>query len=183
MSKKRVIFLDRDGTLNQDPGYLSDSKQLTLLPGVTEGLHALREMGYFFVVVSNQSGIGRGLITEQELRAVNNRLLELLGETAKAFLGFKMCIHHPLEQCSCRKPSPELIFQSIREYNVDPHASYMVGDRISDLEAGWNAGLAGSVLVLTGHGHESAQDPRAHKACVVVSGLVGLAEYLRSIKR
>src|SRR4051812_456247 len=107
---KRAVFLDRDGTLNEDPGYLDNAAKLRLLPGVPEALMRLRQAGFLLVVVSNQSGVGRGLIPEGELGRIHSRLNELLPEPRPMISHFKLCLHRPDEGCACRKPKPQLLF-------------------------------------------------------------------------
>ena len=154
-----AIFLDRDGTLNEDPGYLGDPNQVKLLPGTGEALSLLKnELGFKLIVVSNQSGISRGLINKQMVDAVNERLNNLLAEYKTAIDAFYYCPFHPefssKEESNCRKPSPEMIFQAAKDLAIDLSGSYMVGDSVSDMECGVNAGLK-TVLVKTGNGEES----------------------------
>src|SRR6185295_13441269 len=99
-----AVFLDRDGTLNEDPGYLDHPDKLKLLPGVAEALKKLVQRGYILVVVSNQSGVSRGLIREGALKLIHERLKELLGEPYPMIRHFRLCIHRPDENCECRKP-------------------------------------------------------------------------------
>jgi len=154
MSKK-AVFLDRDGTLNDDPGYLSRPEQMVLLPGVGEGLRLLKDAGYFLVVVSNQSGVGRGLIPEGALSKIHQRLQDLLAPFGTRIDHFELCFHRPEQECECRKPKPKLILDTARHFEIDLTQSYMVGDKISDIEAGKNAGCKGSLLVRTGEGRNT----------------------------
>ncbi len=147
---KKAIFLDRDGTLNFDPGYLNDPAQLELLPGVIEGLQSLKSAGYIFVVVSNQSGIERGKITHDQLHRIHEKMDLLLATHGIRIHHYALCFHHPDTNCECRKPKPKLILESAERYSIDLSQSYMVGDKISDVECGQNAELAGSYLVGTG---------------------------------
>jgi D,D-heptose 1,7-bisphosphate phosphatase len=154
-----AVFLDRDGTLNEDPGYLGDPNQVKLLSGTGEALSLLKnELGFKLVVVSNQSGISRGLINKQMVDAVNDRLNNLLAEFNTAIDAFYYCPFHPefssKQESNCRKPSPEMIFQAAKDLAIDLSGSYMVGDSVSDMECGVNAGVK-TVLVKTGNGEES----------------------------
>ena len=148
----QAVFLDRDGTLNEDPGYLRSSLQLRLFEGVPQALKKLKEAGYLLIVVSNQSGVGRGLIQLEELQGIHGRLNELLEPSGAKIDHFELCLHHPDQNCSCRKPKPELILNAASVLSIDLRRSYMVGDKASDISAGKNAGCKGVALVLTGEG-------------------------------
>lgn len=152
---ERAVFLDRDGTLNVDPGYLNDAGKLELLPTVPEALQKLKKSGFKLVVVSNQSGVGRGLITLDQIRAIHERLDVLLGQHGVKIDHYELCFHHPDENCECRKPKPKLIRDAARKLGVDPARSFMIGDKASDVESGRAAGCRASLLVLTGHGTET----------------------------
>jgi len=143
---RRAVFLDRDKTLNEDPGYISHPDKLFLLPGVGEGLRQLHDAGYLLVVISNQSGVGRGYYTEEDLSAVHARLLALLSAQGVLLDGAYYCMHTPADQCACRKPEPGMILQAARELGIDLAQSVMVGDKVSDVEAGRRAGCA-TVLI------------------------------------
>lgn len=152
----KAVFLDRDGTLNFDPGYLNDPEQMRLLPGVGDALAELKDAGYLLVVVSNQSGVGRGLIPAETLPRIHERLDLLLRPWGIKIDHYELCIHHPDDGCDCRKPSPKLIQDAAQALNVDVSRSWMVGDKLSDVGAGNAAGCRGSVLVLTGYGQEAS---------------------------
>ena len=144
---RKAVFLDRDGTLNPDPGYLSDPSQMSLIPGVAEALVLLRQAGYLLVVVSNQSGVARGLIREEDLPKIHQRLEDLLRPWCIKIEHFALCLHHPEEHCACRKPKPKLILDAARALQIDVTQSYMIGDRQTDIEAGVAAGCKQSILV------------------------------------
>jgi D,D-heptose 1,7-bisphosphate phosphatase len=154
-----AVFLDRDGTLNEDPGYLGDPNQVKLLPGTGEALSLLKNvMGFKLIVISNQSGISRGLISREMVDAVNNMINKLLSIYYVSIDAFYYCPFHPdfsaKEEFNCRKPSPEMIFQAVKDLAIDLGGSYLVGDSVSDIECGINAGLK-TILVKTGKGEES----------------------------
>ena len=146
---RRAVFLDRDGVINVDHGYVSSWDQFEFLPGVPAALRQLQSAGYVLVVVSNQSGIGRGLYTESDLAALNRRVYRyLLDDHGVEIAQFYHCPHHPTEalpewrqQCYCRKPAPGMIEQACAELHIDPGNSVMVGDKASDMEAGQSAGV------------------------------------------
>jgi D-glycero-D-manno-heptose 1,7-bisphosphate phosphatase len=132
-----VIFLDRDDTLNEDPGYLNDPVKVKLLPGVVEGLLKLHNAGYHFIVLTNQSGVGRGLITLEQLEAVHRRLLTKLEAQGVPILDLFFCPHIPDDHCNCRKPLPGLLWKALQGYpHIDLEKSWIIGDRYRDLMPG-----------------------------------------------
>jgi D,D-heptose 1,7-bisphosphate phosphatase len=153
-----AVFLDRDGTLNFDPGYIGDPKDLRLLPGAGEALHLLKLNGFKLLVISNQSGISRGLISDEDVRAVNGRLNKLLTEFDAKVDAFYYCPAHPdfssVEECECRKPSTKMVMQAASDFQINLEKSYFIGDSVSDIECARKAGIK-SVLVKTGQGGES----------------------------
>jgi D,D-heptose 1,7-bisphosphate phosphatase len=152
--KRTAVFLDRDGTINYDPGYLGDPEKFEFLPGVTEALKRLQHSGFFIFVVSNQSGIARGFFGEEDLKKIHdNMVLALLSRGVK-LNGIYYCPHHPDDRCSCRKPSPKMVLDAAESYRIDLESSYFIGDRATDIETGRNAGCR-TILVLTGEGKET----------------------------
>lgn len=154
----RAILLDRDGTLIVERNYLCDPDGVELERGVLPALQELSRAGYLLVVVTNQSGIGRGLYGLAEFEAVQARLEELLAAGGVRLAATYHCPHHPtagvgefLRDCPCRKPEPGMLEQAVRELDLDRAASVMVGDNLSDVGAGHAAGMR-TVLVRTGHG-------------------------------
>lgn len=154
LAKRKIVVLDRDGTLNPDPepGYINDPKRLSLFPGVGEALGRLKRAGYSLVLATNQSGVGRGKILPVELEKVHIRLQELLLPFGAQIDFFAMCIHHPETDCACRKPRTDLIRRAAMTLNFDPADAIYVGDRPTDLELAKNCGAKSAVLVRTGHG-------------------------------
>jgi D-glycero-D-manno-heptose 1,7-bisphosphate phosphatase len=159
-----TVFLDRDGTINRDVHHLSDPEQLELLPGAAEGLRQLCEAGCRLIVVSNQSPIGRGWFDEARLLEINARLAEVLAAEGVAIAGWYWCPHTPEEGCSCRKPAPGMFFRACEELGVILDGSWIVGDRLSDMLAGRQAG-ARTILVATGYGQGESELPE-RTACV-----------------
>ena len=137
----KAIFLDRDGTINVDHGYVYKVEELELLPGVIDALKLFKEAGFIFIVITNQSGIGRGYYTLEDANKFNKALSKLLANSNIEITEFYTCPHAPTTICSCRKPSPELINKAIESYNINPSNSYMFGDKKSDIECGENAGV------------------------------------------
>lgn len=141
-----AIFLDRDGTINFDPGYIKNPDDVKILPGVSEGIRKLKvELGFKIVVVSNQAGVSKGLMTIEDVHAVNNRIQELLKKENAKIDAFYFCPFHPdyddEEKSKCRKPSPLMLLKAAEELDIDLTRSFMVGDRAGDVEAGLNAGV------------------------------------------
>jgi len=148
---KRPVFLDRDGTLIVEKRYLSDPDQVTLERTVIEGLMLLHEKGHPLIVVSNQSGVGRGQFTEADAYRVNVRTDELLRRHGIEMLAWYICPHAPDIACSCRKPLPGMPFAASQEWGVHLPGSYVIGDKRVDLELADAIGGIG-ILVTTGHG-------------------------------
>lgn len=146
MTQNRAVFLDRDGTLNFDPGYLGDHDKVEILPGVKDGLVYLkRVLNFKLFVVSNQSGIARGLISEEQVRSVNNKISELLSDTEPLLDEIFYCKHHPDfskgELCDCRKPKPGMIFKAFDKYSLDLFNSFIIGDSATDILSGLATGM------------------------------------------
>ena len=144
--KTPAVFFDRDGTINIDPGYLGDPGLVQLFPDVPQSIANLRnKFGFKIVVVSNQSGISRGLISYEDVVIVNDKINELLESENALIDAFYFCPYHPkfspIEKCSCRKPSPDMIITAAEELSIDLTRSYMVGDKASDILSGDNAGI------------------------------------------
>jgi histidinol-phosphate phosphatase family protein len=137
---KRALFLDRDGTVIEDRGYMHDPALVQLLPDAAETLRAMARDGWALIVVSNQSGVARGLITPQEMDAVQKRFLDVMSGANVEITASYVCVHRPDDGCHCRKPSPFHVEQAAREYGLDLKQSWMIGDRRSDILCGKNAG-------------------------------------------
>jgi D-glycero-D-manno-heptose 1,7-bisphosphate phosphatase len=147
------LFLDRDGTINVEKDFIGDPDDLELIPGSATAIREARNLGLKVIVVSNQSGIARGLMTEVDVKNVNGRLMELLQREGAAVDAIYYCPHYSSEDdgCTCRKPNTGMFERAKIEHNVDFKRSIMVGDRLTDIEAGKRIGAA-TVLVLTGYG-------------------------------
>jgi D,D-heptose 1,7-bisphosphate phosphatase len=151
LARRRAIFLDRDGTVTIDTGYPSDPDEVELLPGAADGLRTLRDRGWALVLVSNQSGVGRGMITPEQAQAVHDRLMVALRASGVELDGAYYCPHAPDDACECRKPRSGLLRRAAAELRLDLAGSVMVGDRQSDIEAGKEAGCT-TVLLGPGEG-------------------------------
>ncbi len=139
---RKAVFFDRDDTLNQDPGYLHEPRDLRLKPHAGRALAMLREQGFLIIVISNQSGVGRGLFGVDAVEAVNAELSRMLDEYGAAPDAFYYCTHRPEDNCTCRKPATGLLREVSEDYEIDMRHSFMVGDKESDVEFGINAGLS-----------------------------------------
>ena len=136
----RAVFLDRDGVIVEDRGYMRDPDDVHLLPGAAPALRQLAADGWKLIVVSNQSGVGRGLITSEEMSAVQAHFLNLLRAEGVEITASYICPHAPEEGCPCRKPSPFSLHKAAGEYELDLAQSWMIGDREGDILAGQSAG-------------------------------------------
>ena len=178
---KKAVFLDRDGTLLVERGGPPiDPADVALLPGAVAGLRTLRDAGFLLVVVTNQSGLARGLYDEATYRAVTARMTELLAAGGVTLEGVLHCPHHPewSGPCDCRKPAPGLILTAVEQFGIDGKRSWVVGDAARDLEAGLAAGCR-VILVRTGKGEsqrEAAANLRPRPA--VVADLVAAARQI-----
>lgn len=159
--RRPAVFVDRDGTIIRERDYLSDPDGVELLPGAVAGLRAFAEAGYAVVIVTNQSGIGRGYFGEDEYAAVQRRVVERLAAAGVEVVASYHCPHHPEHTgpCECRKPAPGLFLRAIREHELDAAASVWIGDRVRDVVPARDLG-GRAVLVRTGYGRkESAEAP------------------------
>jgi D-glycero-D-manno-heptose 1,7-bisphosphate phosphatase len=157
---KRAAFLDRDGTINVDMGYLNDVKKLRLYSNSAKAIKLLIKKGFKIIVVTNQSGIGRGLVRKSELRNINRRLKEMLAKKGVKIDAFYICIHHPDENCKCRKPKTRLLKKAAKDFGLDLSRCYVVGDKLSDVELGRNAGLKEAILLRTGFGRRHIREAK-----------------------
>jgi len=154
-----AAFLDKDGTLIHDVPYNVDPNRIELMPGAAEGASRLVEAGYAIIVVSNQSGVSRGLFAEAAIADVERRIRELLAGYGVPLAGFYYCTHHPQGRvarysipCNCRKPKPGMILRAARELSLDLSRSWLIGDILDDVEAGHRAGCQ---TVFLDNGHET----------------------------
>ena len=171
-----AVFLDRDGTILVEKNYLADPDEVELIPGAAEAMRRLQDAGYALVVVTNQSGIARGLYGEPEYRRVDERMRELLQRHGVLVDASYHCPHHPEHtgECDCRKPAPGLFLRAIDELSLDPARAWLIGDRLRDVEAARGLG-ARPLLVETGYGADEAAAARA-TGVAVAPDLAGAAD-------
>ena len=146
-----AVFLDRDGTLNEEMGYINHLSRFKLLPQAIPAIRRLNEAGVKVVLVTNQSGAARGYFPPSLVEEIHAHLKQVLAGGGAHLDGIYACLHGPADGCACRKPWPALLEQAARELDLDLSRSYLVGDRYKDIDTAANAGLKG-ILVLTGYG-------------------------------
>lgn len=163
--KNRAVFLDRDGTINIEKDYLHRIEEFEFIPRAPEAIRLLKDAGFLVIVVSNQSGVGRGYFDEQAVKDLHHHIQSELACYGTSIDAFYFCPHHPEKglgsykvTCGCRKGSPGMFLQAAREHDIDLQRSFMVGDKLADIEAGERAGCK-SILVLTGYGELTALNP------------------------
>lgn len=164
LQKRRAVFLDRDGTINVEKNYLHKIEDFEFNPGALEAIKRLKEAGFLVIVVSNQAGIARGYFDEQAVEKLHQHIQSELVGYGTSIDAFYFCPHHPTEGfgaykvvCDCRKGAPGMLLQAAEEHNIDLQQSFMVGDKLADIEAGQRAGCL-PVLVLTGYGESVASE-------------------------
>ncbi|AAP96438.1 D-glycero-beta-D-manno-heptose-1,7-bisphosphate 7-phosphatase [[Haemophilus] ducreyi] len=179
---KKAVFLDRDGTLNIDHGYVHQIDDFQFIEGVGKALKQLQDKGYLLVLVTNQSGIARGYFSEQQFQQLTEWMDWSLDEDYGVVLdGIYYCPHYPegqgeyQQKCDCRKPKAGMFQQAIKDLNIDPAQSYMVGDKLEDLLAAETAGVKTKVLVRTGKAITAEGEK---KADLVLNSLVDLVPYV-----
>ncbi|MFH1590428.1 MAG: HAD family hydrolase [archaeon] len=159
----RAVFLDRDGVINEDHGYIHKVEDLEILPGVIDGLKLLQHMGFVLIIVTNQSGIGRGFYTKEQYDLFHTELLKRLGKEGIQIDKTYMCPHQPTDGCDCRKPSPKHAEDAEQEFGISLADSYIIGDHASDIGFGRNSGMT-TVHILTGHGKKHGDIEADHQS-------------------
>ena len=175
----RAVFLDRDGTLIAEKNYLCRPEDVSVFPGAGAALKRLQDAGFKLFIVSNQSGVGRGYFTLADVDRVNAQLCDLLARDGVRFEKIYIAPEAPEQPSRGRKPSPQFLFDARDEFHLDLAWSYMVGDKLIDLECGWNAGVKKSVLVRTGYGAGVERESGDQvKTAVVMDDLTAMAEWV-----
>jgi D-glycero-D-manno-heptose 1,7-bisphosphate phosphatase len=175
----RAVFLDRDGTVIEEKDFLRRPEEVQLYPCTAAALRRLQAAGFKLFIVSNQSGVGRGYFTLSDVQKVNDRLLSDLALEGVRIENIYIAPEAPDMPSRGRKPSPQFLFDARDEFDLDLSHSYMIGDRPSDLECGWNAGVRKSIMVRTGYGAgvETASAGKLGRA-VIVDDLSGAADWI-----
>ena len=160
MTPKRAVFLDRDGTINEEREYLHRVEDFAFIPGAAEAIGRLKDAGFCVVVVTNQSGIGRGYYDEAALCVLHSHLDRELDRFGAAIDAYYFCPHHPehgvgdyRQECACRKPMPGMLVKAAADLGIDLRRSYIIGDKLADVAAGLAAGCR-PILVRTGYGRD-----------------------------
>jgi D-glycero-D-manno-heptose 1,7-bisphosphate phosphatase len=182
---KRAVFLDRDGTLIEDKDYLHRPEEVVIYPGAGRALKTLADAGFALFVVTNQSGVGRGYFTLADVEKVHHHLVREFAREGVCFHRFYVAPEAPGQPSRGRKPSPQFLFDARDEFGIELSESYMIGDKLIDLECGWNAGLKQCLLVRTGYGAEVEQtDSGKLKPAKVVDDLGAATRWiLESMER
>jgi D-glycero-D-manno-heptose 1,7-bisphosphate phosphatase len=177
LNLSRAVFLDRDGTLIEEREYLSRPADVAPFPSAANALKSLQNAGFKLIIISNQSGVGRGYFTLDDLSRVNERLISLFAGCGVRFDKIYFAPEAPDQPSRGRKPSPQFLFDARDEFGLDLSASFMIGDKWTDLECGWNAGVKKSILVRTGYGKKVALENAARlEAAIVVDDLAAAAK-------
>ena len=179
MEMNRAVFLDRDGTIVAEKNYLHRPEDVVVFPGAGAALKRLADAGFMLIIVSNQSGVGRGYFTLSDVDRVNEHLARELATAGVRFAKIYIAPEAPDKPSRGRKPSPQFLFDARKEFNLNLAESFMVGDKLIDLECGWNAGVKQSILVRTGYGTEVERSAAGKFAsAVIVDDLVGVADWV-----
>jgi D-glycero-D-manno-heptose 1,7-bisphosphate phosphatase len=169
----QAVFLDRDGVVNQNRAdYVKDWSEVEFLPGAFDALRRLARTDFAIVLITNQSAVGRGIISQEEAWDINRRVVETIRAQGGRIDGAYLCPHRPDENCECRKPRPGMLLQAADELGLDLGRSYFIGDAVTDMQAAEAAGVEG-ILVLTGRGEEQVREayPDGPPPWLVVAGL------------
>ena len=148
---KKIIFLDRDGVINYEVGYLYEISKFKFIEGVFETLDYLRKLDYEFIIITNQSGIAKGKYSVADYHRLEKWIMKQFLKKNIKILNIYFCPHNPEDNCKCRKPKPGLILNAFETYTIDKENSWMVGDKETDIECAQNAGITNTVLVRSGH--------------------------------
>lgn len=181
--KTPAVFLDRDGALIEERHYLHRVEEVAIFPAAFDALRRLAQAGCALFIVTNQSGVGRGYFTMADVERVHSHLAAEFERHGIAFRNFYVAPEAPDQPSRGRKPSPQFLFDARDEFGIDLASSYMIGDKLIDLECGWNAGVRASILVRTGYGLETERKQAASLArAVVVDDLLSAADYILNQK-
>jgi D-glycero-D-manno-heptose 1,7-bisphosphate phosphatase len=176
---KRAVFLDRDGTIIEEKEYLSDPAKVVIFPGAAEALRRLQDAGFLLVIVTNQSGIGRGYYTLADMHRVNERVCAELAKSGVHIQKIYFAPEAPEAPSRGRKPSPQFLFDAREEFGIDLASSYMIGDKLIDLECGCNAAVRQCLLVRTGYGAEvETIATQKFSSAIVVDDLPAAADWI-----
>ena len=148
---KKVVFIDRDGVINKEVGYLHKIRDFEFIDGVFDACLHFQKLGYSLIIITNQSGIARGYYNEDDFHLVNNWMIDQFENQGVSILDVFFCPHGPESTCDCRKPKPGMFNQANDKYNIDMENSWMIGDKEADVQAANAAGIKNTILVKSGH--------------------------------
>ena len=177
---RAAVFLDRDGTINEEMGYINHPDRFRLLPGSAEAIALLNQAGLLVVVATNQSGAARKYFPASLISQIHTLMLQMLAQQKASINAIYICQHAPDENCLCRKPKPGLLHQAAKDLNIDLERSYVVGDRFNDIHLAANVGAKG-ILVLTGYGRgelEYYQGERLAEPHYIATDLLDAAAWI-----
>lgn len=184
----KAIFLDKDGTINEDKGYIDHPSKVDLLPNSAKAVSLLNEAGMKVLIVSNQSGVARGYLGEDMLQAIDKTIQKKLLANHAYYDGIYYCPHHPeagnypyKKDCECRKPNPGMLLKAADEYGLDLKDCYMIGDKDTDLEAGRRAGCK-TILVLTGYGEETKKNLNGYRPDFIAQDLLEAVNWILTLE-
>lgn len=181
---KRAVFIDRDGTINVEKEYLYRPEEFELIPGAAQAIRLLNESGFLVIVVTNQSGVARGYYTEEDVHLLHRHITMQLEQAGSRVDAWFYCPHHPSGRgsyslpCRCRKPQPGMLLEAARRFEINLESSFMIGDKLVDIEAGRAAGCS-SILVRTGYGRDEEQELSA--GIEVFDDLLAAAEHVAGL--
>ncbi|MDA1278044.1 MAG: HAD family hydrolase [Verrucomicrobia bacterium] len=176
---KRAVFLDRDGTIIEEKLYLHRPEEVAIFSDAPGALKRLQTAGFLLVIITNQSGVGRGYFRLEDVKRVHEHLLQKLRERGVDFAKVYIAPEAPDQPSHGRKPSPQFLFEARDELGLDLSQCYMIGDKLVDLECGWNGGVKKSILVRTGYGAEVVnKSPDKLKRALVVNNLASAADWI-----
>ncbi|MGI8786888.1 MAG: D-glycero-alpha-D-manno-heptose-1,7-bisphosphate 7-phosphatase [Pyrinomonadaceae bacterium] len=176
-SKSPAVFIDRDGTLIEEVNFLSRLEDLRFFSYTTEAIRLLKENGFLIIVVTNQSGIGRGIFTESAMREIHAQIQTDLTDEIDAFY---FCPHLPTDGCACRKPNTGMIDAALEKFDIDLERSWIIGDKAIDVETGFNAGIK-TAMVLTGYGQKDVEKLK-RKPDVIAENLIDAVKSITNFK-
>jgi len=172
----KTIFLDRDGVINKEVGYLHKIEDFEFINGVFDACRYLQSVGYKIIVVTNQSGIARGYYSEDNFHIVSSWMLEQFKENGVDILDVFFCPHGPGSTCDCRKPKPGMFIQANNKYDIDMENSWMIGDKEADIQAANAVGIQNTILVKSGH----AIDEESSNARFIIDSIEQAKEVIKS---
>ena len=151
MEKTKVFFIDRDGVINKEIGYLHEIAKFEFIDGVIEALKYIQNKGFKIIIITNQSGIGRGMYSREKFLELNKWMIDFLSTQGVKILDVFYCPHSPEERCTCRKPLPGMFLEAIKKYDIDIEMSWSIGDKETDIQAAKSSGISNTILVKSGH--------------------------------